>query len=609
MKLSFKIILPIILISALLILLAGCFGVPADEEPGYTPGTITGIIAAPCCSTSADQVSAPSGVSPEYWCFYCKKPWNLQNGVKVILTYGEDEIATTTTNSKGEFTFTDVSPGKNYVITALCQDFDDNRPLVKDVALELVEGGSFDTKITDLVSTSLGLVVDFLVDFTKLGPEDIVLDDVIADKPDFPNFPKFKKLVQEVLRVLEACQDVNADDDLQYALCRAAEEISKLTIGCGPGYTPGPTPNPCAGNDAPDITLVEYSKGNGFIPVTPGDTIHVIVNQSYTIRVSATDIDGKKDPLTYSGTVDGKPFGPSSSNQITVTPDEINLIGYSVSLSVYDGCTPAPWGPVTVVVDPITHTITASAGANGSITPSGAVGVSHGADQSFTITPDTNYHIADVLVDGSSVGAVASYAFTNVTADHTIAASFAINTHTITASAGANGSITPSGAVGVSHGGSQSFTMTPDVEYRILVVLVDGVSVGAVPSYTFTNVTADHTIHVTFELNPCCNLDQKFDVNSTVWKKDRSDDIWKLNFDGKVDGNGCNYSITVKVDLIDSSGNKVTDSKTANGQQFEVKFKLSSGLGGVTAPAGYYIEVFVNDAAGLCEPLHLIIPV
>ncbi|GAJ16243.1 unnamed protein product, partial [marine sediment metagenome] len=121
MKLSTKIILPIILISALLILLAGCLVTPSDEEPGYTPGTITGIIAAPCCTTSAEPVSETSG-SPEYWCYYCQETWSLQDGVEVVLTYGEDEVATTTTNDKGEFTFTDVSPGKNYVITAYCPD-------------------------------------------------------------------------------------------------------------------------------------------------------------------------------------------------------------------------------------------------------------------------------------------------------------------------------------------------------------------------------------------------------------------------------------------------------------------------------------------------------
>ncbi|MEW6757664.1 MAG: hypothetical protein AB1347_05540, partial [Acidobacteriota bacterium] len=56
---------------------------------------------------------------------------------------------------------------------------------------------------------------------------------------------------------------------------------------------------------------------------------------------------------------------------------------------------------------------------------SGAVSVPQGGDQAFTITPDTGFHVADVLVDGSSVGAAASYTFTNVQADHTIAASFA----------------------------------------------------------------------------------------------------------------------------------------------------------------------------------------
>src|SRR5205814_2784536 len=88
-----------------------------------------------------------------------------------------------------------------------------------------------------------------------------------------------------------------------------------------------------------------------------------------------------------------------------------------------------------------THTVTASAGANGAISPSGAISVNDGNSQSFTITPDAHYHVADVLVDGVSVGAVTSYSFSNVTADHTIAATFAITTHTITASAGANGAI------------------------------------------------------------------------------------------------------------------------------------------------------------------------
>src|SRR6266516_2854593 len=74
-------------------------------------------------------------------------------------------------------------------------------------------------------------------------------------------------------------------------------------------------------------------------------------------------------------------------------------------------------GNGTLVVVPATNTITASAGANGSISPSGAVIVNYAASQTFTISPSTGYHVAGVLVDGSSVGVVTSYTFANVTAN------------------------------------------------------------------------------------------------------------------------------------------------------------------------------------------------
>ena len=70
------------------------------------------------------------------------------------------------------------------------------------------------------------------------------------------------------------------------------------------------------------------------------------------------------------------------------------------------------------------HTIKATAGANGSISPSGWTSVREGWDQTFTITPDKGYAVAKVLVDGKSVGAVMSYTFKNVTKDHTIEAVF-----------------------------------------------------------------------------------------------------------------------------------------------------------------------------------------
>ena len=66
------------------------------------------------------------------------------------------------------------------------------------------------------------------------------------------------------------------------------------------------------------------------------------------------------------------------------------------------------------------YTIKATAGAGGSISPSGDVSVREGRDQTFTITPDKGYAVANVKIDGKSIGAVKSYTFENVSRTHTI---------------------------------------------------------------------------------------------------------------------------------------------------------------------------------------------
>lgn len=155
------------------------------------------------------------------------------------------------------------------------------------------------------------------------------------------------------------------------------------------------------------------------------------------------------------------------------------------------------------------HTITATVNEGGTITPSGTVAVEEGSGKTFTITPDTGYHIADVTVNGESVGVMDSYTFTNVQSSQTIEVTFernstsdnggsSITRYTITASAGSGGVIDPSGSVRVSRGSDKTFTITANEGYEIADVLVDGESVGAVRSYTFENVKTNHTISVTF---------------------------------------------------------------------------------------------------------------
>lgn len=78
-----------------------------------------------------------------------------------------------------------------------------------------------------------------------------------------------------------------------------------------------------------------------------------------------------------------------------------------------------------------TYTISASAVGNGAISPSGSVNVNFGAAQTFTMVPDSGYHIDRVVVDGTNQGSITNYTFYNVTTTHTITAYFSINLDTL----------------------------------------------------------------------------------------------------------------------------------------------------------------------------------
>ena len=163
---------------------------------------------------------------------------------------------------------------------------------------------------------------------------------------------------------------------------------------------------------------------------------------------------------------------------------------------------------INVTFKILTYTLEASVnGGNGTITPSGTTTANCGSNYTYTFTPNTCYAIDDVLVDGvSNPAAIAagSYTFTNVTANHTIEVSYVMINHTITASVdGENGTITPSGTATVNCGTTHTYTFTPDYCYEIADVVIDGVSnpvAIAAGFHTFSNVTANHTIEVSFIL-------------------------------------------------------------------------------------------------------------
>ena len=146
-------------------------------------------------------------------------------------------------------------------------------------------------------------------------------------------------------------------------------------------------------------------------------------------------------------------------------------------------------------------TITATAGSNGSVSPSGGVSVNYGASQHFSIVPSTNYHVDSLIIDGVKIASDTQYTFINVAAYHTIRVTFAINSYLITSSAGANGTIFPTPVINVNYGGNQHISIMPAANYHVDSLIVDGIAMAVDTQYTFINVQSNHTIHAAFGIN------------------------------------------------------------------------------------------------------------
>jgi len=203
------------------------------------------------------------------------------------------------------------------------------------------------------------------------------------------------------------------------------------------------------------------------------------------------------------GWVDSNPStGARSGEQIAFFVEGVQALLYDVDNmwpSRTYTFTPGADTLLNLIV-PLRYTIEASHGPNGSISPEGAVSVPYFFNQQFTFTPDPNYLIRDVLVDGvSNPGAVAagSYTFTNVTRNHTIHVTFVPATYVITPNAGVGCTITPPNPVTVPYKGSQIFNIAANTGYSLVDVLVNGASQGPILSYTFSDVRADGTIAAT----------------------------------------------------------------------------------------------------------------
>ena len=240
-------------------------------------------------------------------------------------------------------------------------------------------------------------------------------------------------------------------------------------------------------------------------PKTNGEPYHlqVAVGDKNVVNLKWNQIDKVKKFSVYRSTSldnEYKMIGISTSTEYVDSNIDANVT-YNYKIRAYWNGTEASPSGIVSIMPLIIYTITATAESGGSISPSGNVKVANGLSQAFNISPNVGYSILDVKVDGVSKGNISSYIFSNVTTDHTIKASFSTNTFTITATAENGGNISPSGNIKVAHGLSQTFSISPNTGYSILDVKVDGVSKGNISSYTFSNVTTDHTIKASFSIN------------------------------------------------------------------------------------------------------------
>lgn len=195
----------------------------------------------------------------------------------------------------------------------------------------------------------------------------------------------------------------------------------------------------------------------------------------------ALDLSGKTASMTFQ----------FSSNNVKQIQETLSRDGTTFTLEASkDGTTWTPIWNAASIVDQLTETVVSSAYKTANVTVEiPAEFQTDGVKFAFRYqTKNGNTGGCTVLIDDVKLTA-AGGSSENPTKP---------TTYTITASAGQGGSITPSGEVSVAKGGSQTFTIKPSDNYEIEDVEVDGVSKGAVETYTISNVSENHTIAATF---------------------------------------------------------------------------------------------------------------
>lgn len=178
------------------------------------------------------------------------------------------------------------------------------------------------------------------------------------------------------------------------------------------------------------LDLVDAYNGNAWVSAEYGTTVYLPYPEGVT-KETAEDLGVKV--IHYKDL--HREYGISGQAEVEEAIEACELETMTVTFTdagIKFDTEKAGFSPFAVVWQTEAHTITASAGEGGTISPSGSVIVGEGADKSFIMTPNEGYDIAEIKIDGQAVkladivdeDGIAAYTFENITADHTIEVTF-----------------------------------------------------------------------------------------------------------------------------------------------------------------------------------------
>ena len=226
-------------------------------------------------------------------------------------------------------------------------------------------------------------------------------------------------------------------------------------------------------------------------------------------------------------------------------------------------------------------TITATAGEGGSINPA-EVTVEEGENAEFTITANEGFRIVSVIVDATTENETnvteqlveGVYTFTNVTANHTIAATFEaipVPTYTITVNAGENGTVKyndeeVTAPVVVNEGATPAFVITPAENYQIGTLTVDEEEITLTTeelagyTYTFAAVNANHTLTVTFVETVAVDM---IDAGSMSIYPNPNNGMFSIDFNN-IEGDATYQLIDARGTIVETRDINVMSGETMN---------------------------------------------